>query len=385
VSNPPGEPSTAPARFRAQFPVLADTVHLASCSQGALSTRLSYALQEIGFSLRDKGAPWRDWMAEVERARERFARFIGATPGEIAVLSCASEAAFQVASSLDWSRRPSIVTTDLEFPSVAQVWRAQGARGARVRVARDNGTTVTAEDYAEQIDEGVSLVSVPMACYGNGARPPVREVVRLAHERGARVFVDAYQGAGVLPVRVDELGCDYLTSGSLKYLLGLPGIAFLYVRAGTEHQRDPELTGWFGRRDPFAFDPRLVDFPAQARRFETGTHSIPSAYAANAGLDLLEPLNMATVFEHVRELATELSERLAGDGEVIACPTDPAGAGPQVAIVDEDPDALAGWLAARRIVTAPRGRRLRLSLHYYNDRSDIDAVLDAIHLYRKEH
>jgi selenocysteine lyase/cysteine desulfurase len=90
------------------------------------------------------------------------------------------------------------------------------------------------------------------------------------------------------------------------------------------------------------------------------------------------------VFEHVRELATELSERLAGDGEVIASPTDPAGGGPQVAIVDEDPDALAGWLAARRIVTAPRGRRLRLSLHYYNDRSDIDAVLDAIRRYRKE-
>ncbi|MBO0875133.1 MAG: aminotransferase class V-fold PLP-dependent enzyme [Pseudonocardia sp.] len=375
----------ASARFRAEFPALADTVHLASCSQGALSTRLSYALQEIGFSLRDKGAPWRDWMATVERARERFARFIGATPGEIAVLSCASEAAFQVASSLDWSRRGSIVTTDLEFPSIAQVWRAQGARGARARVARDNGRTVTAEGYGEQIDEDVNLVSVPMACYGNGARPPVREVARLAHERGARVFVDAYQGAGVLPLRVDELDCDYLTSGSLKYMLGLPGIAFLYIRAGTEHQRDPELTGWFGRRDPFAFDPRLVDFPAQARRFETGTHPIPSAYAANAGLDLLEPLDMATVFEHVGQLATELSERLADDGELIASPTDPAGRGPQVAIADQDPDALAEWLAARRIVTAPRGRLLRLSLHYYNDRSDIDAVVDAIRRYRKEH
>ncbi|WP_028922639.1 aminotransferase class V-fold PLP-dependent enzyme [Pseudonocardia acaciae] len=374
----------AAARFRAEFPALADTVHLASCSQGALSGRLTYALQEIAFSLRDKGAPWEDWVAEVERARAGFARFIGAEPGEIAVLSCASEAAYQVASSMDWARRAAIVTTDLEFPSIAQVWRAQGGRGASVRVARDNGTTVTAEGYAEQIDEDVNLVSVPMALYGNGARPPVREVVELAHERGARVFVDAYQGTGVLPVDVHELGCDYLASGSLKYLLGLPGIAFLYVRAGTEHQRDPELTGWFGRRDPFSFDPRLVDFPAEARRFETGTHPIPSAYAANAGLELLAPLDMATVFEHVSTLAAELSEQLAGDGEMIASPTDAAGRGPQVAIVDQDPDALARWLARRRIVTAPRGRLLRLSLHYYSDRSDVAAVVDAIRRYRKE-
>src|SRR5689334_9934459 len=88
-------------QFRAEFPSLADTVHLASCSQGALSSRLTYSLQEIAFSMRQKGAPWDLWMGEVERARERFARLINAAPDEIAIVSCASEAAFQVASSLD--------------------------------------------------------------------------------------------------------------------------------------------------------------------------------------------------------------------------------------------------------------------------------------------
>lgn len=374
-----------PARFRGQFPALDHTVHLASCSQGALSTRLAYALQEIGFSLRDKGAPWADWVAEVERARERFARFIGARPGEVAVLSSASEAAYQVASSRDWSQRPRVATTDLEFPSVAQIWLAQRARGAEVRVARDTGTTVHAEAYRDEIDERVNLVSVPLVCYGNGARPPVPEIVRLAHSHGARVFVDAYQAAGVLPIDVGELGCDYLVSGSLKYLLGLPGIAFLYVRGGVEHQRDPELTGWFGRRDPFAFDPRLLDFPEDARRFEVGTPPVPSAYAANAGLDVLEPLDRVEVFRYVSELAGELAERLTEAGERVASPTDPTERGPQVALADPDPDALAAWLAERRIVTAPRGRLLRLSLHYYSNRADLDTVVDALRRYRKDH
>ena len=63
---------------------------------------------------------------------------------------------------------------------------------------------------------------------------------RCAHARGARVFVDAYQAVGVLPVNVDELGCDYLVAGTCKYLLGLPGVAFLYVRDGV-------ADGWIRR------------------------------------------------------------------------------------------------------------------------------------------
>ncbi|AWS46492.1 aminotransferase class V-fold PLP-dependent enzyme [Streptosporangium sp. 'caverna'] len=368
-------------QFRAEFPALTDTVHLASCSQGALSSRLAYSLQEIGFSMRDKGAPWGLWMAEVEWARERFARLIGAFPHEIAILSCASEAAFQVASSLDWSRRAEIITSDLEFPSIAHVWLAQAQRGARVLVAADTGENIDAEAYAAVVNESVNLVSIPLVTYRNGARLPVEEVIQLAHERGARVFVDAYQAAGVMPINVRELDCDYLVSGSLKYLLGLPGIAFLYVRDGLAHQRDPELTGWFGRTNPFAFDTRLLDFPDDARRFETGTPPVPSAYAANAGFDLIERVDLNAVQIHVSALAEELAERLAAAGERVASP---AGfRGPQVAIEDDDPNALAEQLAARRIITAPRGNLLRLSLHYYNDRSDLDTVVDAISACRK--
>ncbi|MEV4080639.1 aminotransferase class V-fold PLP-dependent enzyme [Nonomuraea fuscirosea] len=369
------------SQFRAEFPSLADSVHLASCSQAALSSRLTYALQEIGHSLRAEGAPWETWMGQVGQARERFARLIGAEPGEVAVLSCASEAAFQVAASLDWSRRPGIVTNDLEFPSIAHVWLAQGQRGAEVRVAADTGESVAAEAYEQVIDERVNLVSVPLHTYRNGARLPVEDVVRLAHDRGARVFVDAYQATGVVPIDVKRLGCDYLASGSLKYLLGLPGIAFLYVRGGMEQQREPELTGWFGRTQPFAFDPRLLDFPADARRFETGTPPIPSAYAANAGFDLIERVDPHAVQEHVSDLVEELAQRLTADGERVASP---AGArGPQVAIADADPNALAARLAERRIWTAPRGDLLRLSFHYYNDRSDVDAAVEAIRACRR--
>ncbi|MGH3586732.1 MAG: aminotransferase class V-fold PLP-dependent enzyme, partial [Pseudonocardia sp.] len=307
---------------------------------------------------------------------------IGAEVDEVAVVSSASQGAYQVASTQGVGERTRLVTTDLEFPSVAHVWLAQRARGAEVVHVPAGAGTVTADDYARVIDERTSLVSVPLVSYATGARQPAREVIALARERGARTVVDAYQGAGVEPVDVRELGCDYLICGALKYLLGISGIAFLYVRGGVRDDVPPVQTGWFGRVDPFAFDPRSIDYPEEARRFESGTPSVPSAYGAVAGLDLIGELDLSAVREHIGGLSAQLDSRLRAAGERLGSPAEPTLRGPMVALTDPDPGALAGFLAARRIVASPRGRNVRLSLHYYNDESDVERVVDAVRAYR---
>jgi selenocysteine lyase/cysteine desulfurase len=368
------------AQFRDNFPMLADTVHLASCSQGALSGELSVALGELTGSLHAYGAPWQLWMTEVDQARGRFAELIGASPDEIAIVSCASDGAYQVASTKDWSKRPVVVTTDMEFPSIGHVWLAQVARGAEVVHVPERDATVDADELVALIDERTALVSVPLVSYRNGARMPIEAAIAKARDVGARVFVDAYQAAGVLPIDVRALDCDYLVAGALKYLLGLPGLAFLYARDGVTDDLPPQLTGWFGRVDPFRFDPRQLDFPTSARRFETGTPAIPAAYAANAGMRLLSRVDLRDVERHVTALAARTTERLRAAGERVWLPASTPG--PQVALVDDNPDQLAAYLSQRRIFTAPRGNVLRLSFHYYSNESDVDAALAAITDYR---
>lgn len=369
--------------FRLRFPGLEDTVHLASCSQGALSTDLSSALFEIQHTMREHGAPWDRWTAEIERARANFAEFINATPSEIAIVSCASEGAYHVGSTRDWASRPRIISTDMEFPSIAHVWLAQQSRGAEVAYVPNRDGIVLAEDYANEIDDRAALVSVPMASYRNGARMPVAEVTKEAREAGAKVFVDGYQACGVLPVDVRELECDYFVSGALKYMLGLPGLAFLYVRGDTVDEASPQLTGWFGQRDPFTFDPKTLDPAGDARRFQTGTPAVPSAYAVNAGLKALGSVSQKLVEQRVRDLVDETHQILSRDGERLWSPRDPALRGPMVALLDDKPERLAGFLAERRIQTSPRGAVLRLSFHGYNDRGDVEAVCQAIRDYRK--
>ncbi|HEX5995808.1 MAG TPA: aminotransferase class V-fold PLP-dependent enzyme [Jiangellales bacterium] len=372
----------APDEFRGRFPGLADTVHLASCSQGALSAELISEVSELMWSMRTFGAPWDRWVGKVEEARAAFAASIGAATDEVAILSSASECAYQVASTQTWSDRRILLTTDMEFPSVAHVWLAQRERGAEVRHVAERDGWVPPEDLLDALDERVRLVSCPLVSYRNGARLPLAEVTARARDVGARVFVDAYQAAGVLPIDVRELDCDYLVAGSLKYLLGLPGIAFLYVRGGLTDEIAPQLTGWFGRVDPFSFDPRTLDYPATARRFEIGTPSIPSAYGAVAGLRLIRQVDPREVERHVAALVTEQTDRLLETGEQVWSPKDPGARGPQVALVDEDPVALGAWLADRRIIASPRGHVLRVSFHYYSNSADIDTFCTALADYR---
>ena len=366
--------------FRAHFPALGDTVHLCSCSQGAQSDRVITAMAEFIHSWREHGAPWGRWMEVVEECRLAFARLIHAAPDEVAVVSCASEGANQVASTVPLrGDRREVLTNDLEFPSIGHVWLAQAeARGGLVRHLAAPDGIVRGDDYLAAIDERTALVSAPLASYANGLRLPIRAIADRAHAAGAHLFVDAYQGAGVLSVDVRELDCDYLVAGALKYLLGAPGIAFLYVRGDLVAAHRPPHTGWFGRENPYAFDPRHLDFAPSARRFETGTPAIPAAYAAAAGLSLIGELDMAAVERHVAALAERLQAHLLAQGLSLYSPLDPALRGPQVTVRTDVPDALTAFLAARRILASPRGGAVRLSLHYYNTPEDVDAAAEAI-------
>ncbi|GAA0591832.1 aminotransferase class V-fold PLP-dependent enzyme [Kribbella sandramycini] len=369
-----------PAEFRRNFPSLNELTYLASCSQGALSETVAAALQEYQDSLFEHGAAWERWETQVEHSRRHFARSINAAEHEIAVVPSLSAAAYQVVSTRDWTQRSRIVSTDLEFPSLGHVWLAQEPSVAYVE---DRAGVVYAEDYTALLDESCGLVSIPLASYRNGVRLPVREVIEQARTFGVPTFVDAYQAAGVEPIDVQELECDFLAAGAMKYLLGVPGIAFLYVRDGVLDAHDPVATGWFGRQDPFAFDPRRLDYPDTARRFESGTPSIPAAYAAVAGLQLLESVDPKTVRNHIADLGQYCHDALTADGERIGSPADRSLRGAQVAVRDGAPGDLAKYLAERGIITSPRGDLLRIAFHYYSTSDDVEAVVRAIADYRR--
>ena len=85
--------------------------------------------------------------------------------------------------------------------------------------------------YREAIDERTCVVPLTQLSFLNGSRSDVPAITKIAHDNGALVFLDGYQDCGTRPIDVKALDVDFFVTGTLKYLLGPPGLAFLYVQA----------------------------------------------------------------------------------------------------------------------------------------------------------
>ncbi|VTU24716.1 Kynureninase [Variovorax sp. PBL-H6] len=366
--------------YRKLFPILEQTVQLSSCSQSALSLPVRRAIDEYLEVWLKRGADWGYWMDQVALARAEFARMIHAEADDIAVLGSVSDAASSIASALRFEPdRCEIVTTTLDFPSLCHVWLAQAPRGAQVRfVQAEAGRSDTTERIAGALDGHTALVSVSHACFYDGQRVDIAATGREAREHGALQFVDAYQSAGAIAIDVRAQEVDILAAGAQKYLLGIPGIAFLYVRPALAQRLTPTVTGWFGRVNPFAFDPAGLDFAAGAARFNTGTPPMMCASVARASMALLNEIGIPAIEEYLGQLSAVALEEAARLGLTVASPPDPAAKGANTAIRVPDAAQVEARMLEAGYVVSARNDVIRIAPHFYNTAEDVTGALRAL-------
>src|SRR5713101_9516228 len=359
--------------IRSRFPVFANKIYLNSCSQGALSDAVEDGLREYVASWHEHGSPWDIWVERYEAARAQFAGFIGAAPDEVAIVPYASAGINSIASALTFDQRPKVVLGEFEFPTMGHIWLAQQKRGAQIEFVPATGDSITTEAYGRAIDRRTLIVPLTGVCFMNGFRPAVHEIVKLAHANGALIMLDDYQDCGTRPVNVRQMNVDFYVAGTLKYLLGPPGLAFLYVRKELIESLQPTITGWFAQRNPFSFDVKHLDFAPSARRFEAGSPPVPNVYAAMKGIELLQEIGLDNVSQHIATLVRAL---LSGVQKLdIQAKTLPDSVGPLVVLRCTDAGAMVAKLVANNIVCSSRHDGLRLSFHLYNTLDDVEVVL----------
>jgi selenocysteine lyase/cysteine desulfurase len=365
---------------RRRIPILQTRIPMNACSHAPQCDATRAAADAYLDSWGADGMDWDRWMAEVEAARAEFAALVGGGAEDVAVATSVSQATASVASGLDYTgRRCRVVVSGAEFPTVGHVWLAQerfGAEVVHVPVGADG--TIPLEAWTSAIDERTAVVSAAHVYYQNGWKQDVRAIADLAHARGALLYVDAYQSLGTAPFDAPSSGADFVAGGNLKYLMGIPGIAFVWVRPGLAERLQPALTGWFGRADPFAFDATRLDWAPAARRLDVGTPPIVEAYVARAGMAWLRELGLDAIGAWTRTLASRLIEGGTERGLTVMGPLDPALRSPTTAFASADSHAVEAALRRRGVIASARGPAIRLAPHFYSTTEDVDRALDAL-------
>jgi kynureninase len=361
--------------YRERFPILADTTYLISHSLGPMPAEAERRLAHYAQTWNTRGIrAWGEgWWDLSSTVGDRVARLIGAPPGSTVMHQNVTIAEAVVLSCfrLDGERRRIVYEED-NFPSVRYLYQAQRERGAEIVVCPDEEAIVAA------IDERTLLVPISHVVFKTGRIQDVEPIISRAHEVGAHVVLDAYQSVGTVPLDVAALGVDFAVGGSVKWLCGGPGAAWLYVRPDLHERLEPTLVGWQAHARPFAFEPEL-EYASGAARFLTGTPNVPALHAATAGYDIVEEVGV----EWIRANSLGQTELLIGlldeAGFEVVSPREPERRGGSVVVRTPDFQAVHAELEAREILCDFRpDAGLRFGPHFFTTDEEIELTVAAL-------
>ncbi|MCC5823427.1 MAG: aminotransferase class V-fold PLP-dependent enzyme [Phycisphaerales bacterium] len=294
-----------------------DEIYLANHSLGRPLDQTADDVREaLDLWYTDMDAAWEAWLGERDAYRARMGRLIGrADPKAVVPKTSAAQGLRAVINSLP-RRTPNIIATRGEFDSIDFVLKAYAHRGrARLSwVACEQNARFDADRIIEAVKPGADLVVISRVFFATGQiLEDIERVIAHAHDIGARVLVDAYHSAGVLPESMDDLGCDAMIGGNYKYTRAGAGACWLALAdtmlrdAPTPDPEDPAPidTGWFAKAEPFAYHrTELPEYAPRADAWLEATPPVLTYYQARTGLDLALALGVDRLRDYsLRQLA----------------------------------------------------------------------------------
>ncbi|GIJ23897.1 aminotransferase class V-fold PLP-dependent enzyme [Micromonospora lutea] len=323
-----------------------------------------------------------DYFGGWDRLRDAFAQLVGAAPEEVAITENTSRATNLALRLLGLPAGSTVLVDDTTYPTMA--WAAL-RHGLRVRQVHRTPGQRAVDAFAAHADPTVSCLAVSHVAALDGYRHDLAELAGLAAERGMRLFVDAAQSTGVVPVEMTRDGVDALVSTAMKWLLGPPGVGFLAVR-GQAATGGPLDIGYVSARIGDSYQlTELPEVPAGAAGSEVGLVALPLLSAAAAGIRLVRAAGVETIAARVAQLVQRVVDGLAARGIAVVTPADPQRrAGVVSFAADNAPDLAAHLRECGVDVWGYPSGRVRVDPHGFNDDDDIDRLLEGIDVWHRQ-
>jgi isopenicillin-N epimerase len=326
-------------------------------------------------------------------SREQLAAFLGTEPTRLAFTANVTAAINIVASGLRLTAPGEILMSDREYGSIQWTWeRAARRQGLSVRffklplMPRDAGEIMDA--VAAAISPRTRLLFFSHVLSATGLVLPATELCELARRRGVITVIDGAHAPAMIPVAIDNLGCDFYGGNSHKWLLAPIGSGFLALGRSAVDRLEPLQVSWGYDYDRARADERNEDGSTprlKSLEFE-GTRDPCAWLAVPDAIDFQSSLGWDAVRGRIRDLAATVRERFSGlCGLKLTTPPDPTMSGAMTAFwmpPDLDDELLRRKLWERRIEALinkwPEGITLRVSTHFYTTESELDQLATVI-------
>ena len=346
-----------------------EPIYLANHSLGRPPDRLAEDVRAaLDLWYADMDEAWKGWLSAREKFRSLTAKLVGAPRADCIVpKTSAGQGLRAVLNALPG--KPRVVTTDGEFDSIdfiLRVYREKGRIDLRI------------VPWRELSSAGADLVVLSSVMFRSGeVVPGLPRLVRAAHEAGAMVLLDVYHHAGVLPLDLAAIGADFAIGGSYKYTRGGPGACWLYVRPGLAETMRTLDTGWFAKRDMFAY--LRPEPPEYGRGGDAWLESTPPVLApvqALAGLEFTLEMGVERLRAHNLEQKKRLSDLLFEHGvESLGVGED---FGAFLTVRDERAPALVDRLKKAGVTVDARGDALRLCPDILNSGEELERAAKLV-------
>lgn len=383
--------STRPdfAAVREDFPRARTSTYFDNASCHPLSAHSAQALHRyIDWETNEVGEPWWPYWAKArDESKILFAKLINAKPSEIAFARSTIETESNLLNGMNiQASGGNVVTADLHFSAALYNYKLRQKDGLDVRIVKNRDWRTDIRDIERAVDRKTKLIAIALVSNVNGYLQDVKAISAIAHAHGAYVYADIIQCAGAIPIDVKAMGIDFAACSTYKWLMGVKGYGFFYVREDlqgtvakpTQHSGGVRFnySPWTAEPEPGQEDVGFAPVTGPGR-YEVSYPSYEGAIAAQESLKYIHQLGVENIRAHSRSLTTRLDKELPALGYPSITP--PGTESPIRAYVTKDPAKTLEKLNKARVHVAMRfGNKMRIAPSVYNNHEDIDRLLAAL-------
>jgi len=371
-------------KARSYFPYLkSGKIYFNHASTGPLSVPVLRQINNILNEMSETNIDnYTKLLSVIKETKEDIAFMINAKSDRIAFLDNTSNGINILAQGIPWKKGDRILLNDLEFPANVYPFLNLQRNGVIVDFVKSHDGIVSADDVIKNIKPGTRLVSISQVQFLTGYRVDLEKIGNVCRDKGIIFSVDAIQGLGAVRLDVVKDKIDFLSSGSQKWLLGLQGMAFIYVSENLQENMIPGNVGWLSVEDAWNLLHYDLTLKKTADCFQGGTLNTIGIYALNASLKMFKEFGFDNIEQKVIKNSLHLIKKLE---EINIHPVlsgcDDRNIAGIVSFKQNESKKTFEELVKNEIQCAVREGMIRLSPHFYNIDEESDRIVDELKKY----